>query len=94
MPRSPTAATKKSRPVRRLFLQTVASGYFVCAMTHFANAFGRLPYLVRKSFGSDLRNAPQVFDAFDSDACSLVVAASSFFATQLPNALLRSVFVP
>jgi hypothetical protein len=38
--------------------------------------------------------ARQVFAALVSDACSFVVAASSFCATQLPNALFRSVFVP
>jgi hypothetical protein len=36
----------------------------------------------------------QVFDAVVSDALSFAVAVPSFCATQLPNALLRSVFVP
>jgi len=68
--------------------------YFVCATTHFANAFGRVPYALLKLVGVVLRMLRQVFDAVVNDALSFVVAVPSFCATQLPNALLRSVFVP
>ena len=68
--------------------------YFVCATTHFANAFGRVPYVLLKLVGVVLRMLRQVFDAVVNEALSFVVAVPSFCATQLPNALLRSVFVP
>ena len=86
---------EKSRPVGAALLCARRSTYyFVCATTHFANAFGRVPYVLLKLVGVVLRMLRQVFDAVVNEALSFVVAVPSFCATQLPNALLRSVFVP
>ena len=79
---------------RLFFLRDGLCDYFVCATTHFANAFGRVPYALLKVVGVVLRMLRQVFDAVVNEALSFVVVVPSFCATQLPNALLRSVFVP